>query len=641
MLIVSVIGVVAFQMLDNLYGAVQARYVERVSKLLVLSQSIAKDARPAAFGDSEALNSLRESKRRFSNVITGFDRGKSSMNVPATPEARREAFEHLQNVWSRTRHHVDSILKYEPSLSTANESVYRINRMISSLLAGVDEVVEVILRETRNPDLIDIAVSQRTLIERITSNVNVVAMGTERAAITTRQLDKDIQAFNEKFEELETIPGFTVRAKLDDVEHMFDDFRNGIDSILEAGPRFFLAQRASGEIMDESDALLNAIRLFVACFTAPGSIMRYLPWMFGGLAVLSLFWLGRYLVTEAQQQARFSTERNWETQDALAKLIEEMDGVQHGDLTIDVDIANEITGSIADSINSAVERTRKLVARINAASTEMTSESRSAVDAVRELSRASDARADDIGAMADRFQAMSNSMQEISGDARHSTDMARNSVGAAKSGNGAVRDTRHNMEEIRESVQESAKRIERLGDSSKQLGEIVGRIDNIAEQTNIMSLNASIQAAMAGQSGRGFAVVAEEIQKLAERCVEATKQVSMLVNNIQADTSETVSSMERATRGAVDGMHLTDKAGQMLQEIESRSEELSSLMTGVEETAERQFREVTSISSRMASVRDSTSQSSQEAGNTAQSIAKLAELARELQESVSGFKLPA
>jgi len=271
----------------------------------------------------------------------------------------------------------------------------------------------------------------------------------------------------------------------------------------------------------------------------------------------------------------------------------------------------------------------------------VTSESESTAGIARELSRASAAQADEITKTTAQVQVMSNSMQEMSGDARRSAEVAQSSVDVAKRGAQAVRDTIRGMDDMREQIQETSKRIKRLGESSQQIGEIVSLIDEIAEQTNILSLNASIQAAMAGEAGRGFAVVADEVQRLAERSAEATKQISTLVGNIQADTNEAVTSMEHATQGVVDGTRLADSAGQALGEIESVSEELSRLISGMAETAQRQSEEATTVSSRMTSIRDVTNQTSQGAQTTAQSIGKLSELARELQESVSGFKLPA
>lgn len=639
--IASIIGLIVFQTLESRRSAGQAEFVERASSLLMLSQSIAKDARQAALGEAGAFDSLRRSREQFASVVTTLDQGDPSMNMPATPAANREAFQRVHALWERTQRNVDAILEQEPLLLTANESVERVNQLSPALLARADEVVEAVVRESGDPELINLAGRQRTLSQRITSNINVFSKGGAGASMAATQFGKDTNTFAQTTAELRAATGPAVHAKLDALEQTFSQFQNSVNAILETVAEFFLAQRASQAVLNDSDAMLDSAQALVAGFGESGGVMPYLPWVFGAIAVLALFWLGRNLITEARQQADISAEQNRETQDAILKLLDEMGSLADGDLTIEAEVTDQITGAIADSINFAVQEMRDLVARINTATAQVTSESESTADIARQLSRASAAQADEITKTTAQVQAMSNSMQEMSGDARRSAEVAQSSVDAAKRGAQAVRDTIRGMDDMREQIQETSKRIKRLGESSQQIGEIVSLIDDIAEQTNILSLNASIQAAMAGDAGRGFAVVADEVQRLAERSAEATKQISSLVNNIQADTNEAVSSMEHATQGVVDGTRLADSAGQALGEIESVNEELSRLITGMADTAERQSEEATTVSSRMTSIRDVTNKTSQGAQVTAQSIGKLSELARELQESVSGFKLPA
>ncbi len=640
-IIVSIVGLVVFQTLETRRSTGQAEFVERASSLLMLSQSIAKDARQAALGEAAAFDSLRQSRERFATVVTTLDEGDPSMNMPATPAANRDAFQQVQALWDRTQGNVDSILSQEPLLLTANESVERINQLAPAMLARADEVVEAVIRESGDPELVNLAGQQRTLSQRIASNINVFSKGGSGASMAATQFGKDTNTLAQTMDELRAASGPAVHAKLDALEQTFASFQENVNAILETVAEFFLAQRASQSILEDSNALLDAAEALVAGFGQTGGVLTYLPWVFGAVAVLALFLLGRILVTEAREQAEVSAEQNRETQDAILKLLDEMGSLADGDLTIEAEVTDQITGAIADSINFAVQEMRDLVARINTATAQVTSESESTANIARELSRASAAQADEITKTTAQVQAMSSSMQEMSGDARRSAEVAQSSVDVAKRGAQAVRDTIRGMDDMREQIQETSKRIKRLGESSQQIGEIVSLIDEIAEQTNILSLNASIQAAMAGEAGRGFAVVADEVQRLAERSAEATKQISTLVNNIQSDTNEAVTSMEHATQGVVDGTRLADSAGQALGEIESVSEELSRLIAGMADNAERQSEAATTVSTRMTSIRDVTHRTSQGAQSTAQSIGKLSELARELQDSVSGFKLPA
>lgn len=219
--------------------------------------------------------------------------------------------------------------------------------------------------------------------------------------------------------------------------------------------------------------------------------------------------------------------------------------------------------------------------------------------------------------------------------------MAQESIFAANQGAQAVRDTIRGMEDMREQIQDTSKRIKRLGESSQRIGDIVALIDDIAEQTNILSLNAAIQASMAGEAGRGFAVVSNEVQNLAERSTEATKRIADLVKTIQNDTNDAVASMEKATEQVVAGTRVADTAGAALTEIESVSQRLSDLVGLISTGSNEQAALVTEVSSEVSKVSQTSSETSTKAEEAASSISKLLELSRELETSVSRFKLPA
>jgi twitching motility protein PilJ len=258
---------------------------------------------------------------------------------------------------------------------------------------------------------------------------------------------------------------------------------------------------------------------------------------------------------------------------------------------------------------------------------------------VTELAEAAQRQTEQIVAAAGRTQEMSRSMQEMSEGARQSAEVANASVSVAKRGADAVRKTITGMNDMREQIQETAKRIKRLGESSQQISEIVNLIDDIAEQTNILSLNASIQAAQAGEAGRGFAVVADEVQRLAERSAEATRQIDTLVKTIQADTNDAVVAMEKATQEVVEGASVADAAGQALGEIEEESEALSRLIADMAQSALSQSENATGVSASMDEIRQVTEQTSRGTRDTAGAIAHLSELVQDLQTSVAGFRL--
>ena len=327
-------------------------------------------------------------------------------------------------------------------------------------------------------------------------------------------------------------------------------------------------------------------------------------------------------------------------QESILKLLDEMSALADGDLTVEAEVTDQITGAIADSVNFAVIEMRELVSQITNASVQVKNESELAVTNAQAVSQSNMLQAKHITIAADDMKKVTDSMRLMSEQANTSSEMAAASLKTATQGSQAVRDTIQGMEDMREQIQDTSKRIKRLGESSQRIGDIVALIDDIAEQTNILSLNAAIQASMAGEAGRGFAVVSDEVQSLAERSTEATKKIAELVTTIQSDTNDAVSSMEKATQQVVAGTKVADTAGSALAEIETASESLSTLISNISKSANSQAQTVIDVAEKVSVVSDSSTDTSKKAQTSANSIAKLLELSNELETSVSRFKLP-
>ena len=334
---------------------------------------------------------------------------------------------------------------------------------------------------------------------------------------------------------------------------------------------------------------------------------------------------------------RLETERN---QQAIMRLLDEMSSLAEGDLTVQATVTEDITGAIADSVNYAVEALRKLVTTISQSGIQLDGAARQTQALASHLARASSAQSKQIGSATESIGAMASSIEEVSGNAERGADVARHSVDVAHKGGDAVRRTIDGMNTIRETIQETSKRIKRLGESSQEIGNIIELISDIAEQTNILALNASIQASMAGEAGRGFAVVADEVQRLAERAANATKQIEVLVRTIQTDTNEAVVSMERSTTDVVGGALLAENAGAALQEIEQVSNQIASLVQNISASARSQSMAAQNIARNMQVLREISAQSADSTSATSHAIAKLADLSASLRKSITGFRLP-
>jgi twitching motility protein PilJ len=340
---------------------------------------------------------------------------------------------------------------------------------------------------------------------------------------------------------------------------------------------------------------------------------------------------------QAVAAQRAESERN---QAAILRLLDEIAGLGQGDLTATATVTEDITGAIADSVNIAVESLRGLVVAINQSSVQMDSAARQTQALAQHLAKSSGSQSKQIAAATESIGAMATSIEEVSGNAERASDVARHSVDVAHKGGKAVRRTIEGMNGIREAIQETSKRIKRLGESSQEIGGIVELINDLAEQTNILALNASIQASMAGEAGRGFAVVADEVQRLAERAANATKQIDVIVRTIQTDTNGAVVSMERSTADVVGGAQLAENAGAALEEIEQVSNQIASLVQNISASARNQSQSSQSVARNMQVLREISSQTADSTSHTSEAVAKLALLSASLRKSVAGFRLP-
>jgi twitching motility protein PilJ len=350
--------------------------------------------------------------------------------------------------------------------------------------------------------------------------------------------------------------------------------------------------------------------------------------------------VGLWRGEEARRRAIEHTRQNERNQQAILRLLDELGSLADGDLTVQATVTEDITGAIADSINYAIEALRGLVTTINLTAIKLDAAAKQTHATATHMADASETQLRQAGDATESTARMAASIEAVSGDAERASDVARHSVDVAHKGGAAVRRTIEGMNAIRETIQDTSKRIKRLGESSQEIGNIIEIINDIAEQTNILALNASIQASMAGEAGRGFAVVADEVQRLSERAANSTRQIEVLVKTIQSDTNEAVVSMERSTTDVVGGALLAENAGAALDEIESVSNQIATLVQNISRSARDQATAAADITRNMNVLREVSEQTADATGATSQSISKLAEMSTQLRNSVAGFRLP-
>jgi len=648
LLLVSLAGMTWFFVKNAKLGSVDKTYISRLGEQKVLSQELAKLASQASRGRGEAFGDLQKARNQFQSIL----------NYQMSTTGDIKAVQALAGLWKKYSSNVDTILQRREVVTSMRTYINGINEQIPTLLAVSDEVVATMTEQGAPADQVYIATRQLMLTQRISSNVSRVLDGGEGAVTAADRFGRDAALFGSVIhsmlngnpaKRIQQIRNPTARAKLLEVQKQFDQIKNQVGAILDRSPEMFQVSGAAEEVLSTSDSILKDIENVENAYEGVISSRNELLYATaaGGVAVLLIVVI-LVIVFKAQsrtlhttdQQRRLTEDTNKRNQEAILRLLDEMGDLADGDLTVQATVTEDITGAIADSINYAIDALRNLVQAINETTQQVSSAAQQSQATAMHLAEASDHQAQQITAASSAINEMAVSIEAVSNHAAELAGEANRSVDIAVRGNEAVQRTIHGMDSIREQIQETSKRIKRLGESSQEIGDIVELINDIAEQTNILALNAAIQAAMAGEAGRGFAVVADEVQRLAERSADATKQIEALVKGIQSDTKEAVASMEQSTSGVVQGAQLAQNAGQSLESIENVSKHLADLIRNISDSARQQASAANNISDTMNVIQEITTQTSAGTNETAASIGNLAELANELRRSVAGFKLP-
>lgn len=630
-------------------------------ELRVLSQQIAKNASEAASGKEEAFPLLKEATSMFGQYIGELNNAKLSVLpfVDTSNSPAAQQIEALGSAWSEMKVEADSILSAQDTVLSLHDVALTLSETIPQLQIEYDEVVEILLENNAPSDQIAMAQRQPWLAERIIRSVAKVLEGGEDSIMAADSFGRDAKLFGRVLDGmLEGNIAMRISQVTDDeaidrlleISDLFEFVDGSVDEILETSPELFQVRAASDTIFTDSQQLLQQTSVLadtLSASTVEQKTLELAIMISGGLSLLfvlltamSIILDTRRRLEETKSESEATEAQNAANQKAILRLLDEMADLADGDLTVKASVTEDFTGAIADSINFSIEQLRALVNTINQTAVKVDAAAQETQATARLLAEASDHQAQEIGATTQSVNEMTKSIDQVSSEASDSADVADRSVQIAANGGLVVRNTIDGMTTIREQIQDTSKRLKRLGESSQEIGDIISLINEIADQTNILSLNAAIQASMAGEAGRGFAVVADEVQRLAERVSAATKQVEALVSTIQTDTNEAVISMEQTTSEVVHGARLAQDAGVALEEIEQVSNSLSGLIRNISETAKVQSQSASQISSRMVAIRDISIQTSSGTKATAQSIGDLAGMAMEMRQSVTGFKLP-
>lgn len=649
------IGTGALLVIANSQSSAAQQYLIEVSKQELLSQRLATYALGSSAGDEKAFVALKQYRDEMDASLKILREGSAEKGVASITKLIPETTAQLEAVearWAIYRNQINTILEGKAPISEVTEFVGVIREFIPQLLAFSDEIVTSFVESNAAPEQIYIASRQLMLTQRIENNLSRVLAGGEGAATAADQFGRDAALFGRVMEGMirgddslgiQRVGQGESLNKLREVAMLFSSVSEHVGAILELSPQLFEVKEASNSAENTASGLLDEATVLenqVIAYNASLAWKRGLAIVLGVIALFFLTLMGLIQFADTRRRLAVTTDQNRRNQRAILRLLDEMTNLADGDLTVHATVTEDITGAIADSVNYSIDALRNLVTTINRTAVRVSTAAEKSQTTALRLADASNNQAREIASASAAITDMADSIEQVSENAVRSAEVANKSVEIAHKGAETVRRSIDGMGTIREQIQETSKRIKRLGESSQEIGDIVSLINDIADQTNILALNAAIQASSAGEAGRGFAVVADEVQRLAERAANATRQIEGLVKTIQADTNEAVISMEQSTANVVSGARLAEDAGEALDEIEDVSGQLSGLINGIAQTARQQASVATNVSSTMNVIQEITMQTSEGTTETARSIGNLTDLANELRRSVSGFKLP-
>ncbi|MBV5272654.1 MAG: methyl-accepting chemotaxis protein [Lamprocystis purpurea] len=614
-------------------------------------QQMTLAAGAAVAGDPGAFDRLRAERDQVQRGMDALPAGSAAEGLSASLARVEPHLRAAQTAWIAYRGTADRILDAQADLLGMRDLIQSTAALLPDVGAAMTRSAELIVAEGAPAGQAWEAGRQLARLQAMNAGLERLLVGGQPGSVAGDADDAVTKEFTVHLEALTAQAGTrgatATRDALAQTALLWTAMRTGVDALRELVPRALPAIDALAPLQEAGSAFATALDTLAAAgreapLEARVGPLPVGPWavpLFTALALAGLIALGVRVVSDARRRVAAALAQSGCDEQAILRLLDEMGNLADGDLTVTATVTEDKTGAIADSVNFAVEALRGLVATINATAAKVAQASQESRTIAVRLTEAAAAQAAQITLASGAIRSLTEQINQVANNAIESAEVASRSLQVAGRGARTVRDTIAGMDAIREQIQETAKRIKRLGESSQEIGEIVELIDDIADQTNILALNAAMQAAMAGDAGRGFAVVADEVQRLAERSRNATKQIEVLVRTIQADTNEAVSSMEASTAGVVEGANLAENAGEALREIENVSAYIADLTKRIADSSALQSDQSAEINATVQAIRGITEENADGTRRAAAAVEELVSLVTELQRSVAGFRL--
>ena len=636
--------------------------VGATGQALMQSQRLAKSVSQALLGSDSAFGEVRDSADVLGKNLRALRDG--SNDVKAAPAAAQGAIEPLVPLVERAEKNAAVVLAQQKTLTQIGQALRAINRQSSELLETAETVSSLKLQQDASAAELSAVGQLVMLTQRIGKSANefLTSEGVSPEAVFL--LGKDLNSFREIANgllngsaelRLAGTKDPQTKERLQQLVTQYEKTRTDAGAILNNLQGLVASREAQASVVADSEPLRKGLEELQSKLEGRGLSTASIALILLGLTAVALSALGllRLFVADQGQRAKLAESQrvqaqrqeneakrvNDANQAAILRLMNELQTVAEGDLTQTATVTEDITGAIADSVNYTVEELRMLVEQVQGAVGRVTDTTQQVESTSTELLAASTEQLREIRETGESVLQMAGRINTVSTQAQQTATVARQSLAAAQTGRQAVQNTIGGMNTMREQIQETSKRIKRLGESSQEIGEITELISDITEQTNVLALNAAIQAASAGDAGRGFSVVAEEVQRLAERSGDATKQIAALVKAIQTDTQDAVAAMERSTQGVVESTKLSDAAGSALTDIDRVTRELAELIERISKQASEEAKSANVVAGNIQHIFAVTEQTGEGTRSTAQMVRELSRTAEELKASVSRFKI--
>lgn len=642
-----------------------AQQVAATGQALMQAQRVAKSGTQALLGVPHAFIELKDSVQVFASNARGLAQGDAALNLVPVKESYQADVQAMLKQAETTEKNAKAVLKQEDVLIKVAQALRNVNQQSSALLDLSETVGSLLMQDKIIREEIEAITQMGMLTQRIGKSANEFQSieGVNPEAVFL--LGKDLNTFQEIVKGLLTgneelgLPGTAnpqARQQLTTLLAQYEATRADAETILSNLQGLVSAREAQSAVVGDSEPLREKLEALQQRLSADAGVGLVQLAVLGGLALIVLLsgiGIARVALLDSRQRQQQAEQQQREArlqeqeakrindanQAAILRLMNELQNLADGDLTQEATVTEDITGAIADSVNYTVEELRLLVGSVQKTASQVVDTTTQVDNTSAQLLAISTEQLREIRATGQAILDMAQRITEVSAQAQSSAEVANQSLLSAEQGQKAVQDTIGGMNAIRDQMQETSKRIKRLGESSQEIGEITELISDITEQTNVLALNAAIQAASAGEAGRGFSVVAEEVQRLAERSGEATRQIATLVRTIQTDTQDTVAAMERATLGVVEGARLSDSAGAALAEIHSVSRRLAQLIDEISKTTQHEASLANEVADDIQHIFVVTEQTGEGTRSTAEQVRELARMAQELRQSVTRFRI--